>query len=206
MKKNKIVLLMVSVVSFIAHGYVYKQVEFIKKQALAAKVRASNTDLRGAPLSGLQAAGGNFVGAVFHKCNQNDNNDVLGYCVPGQEADLSGADLTGADFTNTNLQSVNFKGATLDNTIFLNTSCAEADFTGVSWSGITVVDKKMVLSNNPDLTEDDLKDADLSSYQMTIFCNATMPDGTVCSGDSWTDPDGNIFMCNCQSDDSSDDT
>ena len=233
MKKNKNTLLILLLASFMVHGYISKQVDFIKKQANSGIVHASRTDLRGANLKGLQAPGGIFVGAIFQPCVQNSSNSTLG-CVPNQKTDLSGADLTGADLSSVNAESVNFTNAILNDAFLFNSNFTQANFTGASWKNVVVVDLSIILKSNSSSTEDngsgssattdelktiaamtydDLKNLDattynenVSSYQVTTFCNATMPDGVICSGDSWTDSSGKIFKCNCKAESSADAT
>ena len=214
MKKN--IIMMMAVLQFCElHGYIKSHLaDVLSRSAAGSKVEASKYDLRGAAMSGLQASGGNFFGTKLQPCVQNANNDTLGCCT-GLPTDLSDADLSEANFSNAAASSVNFSGADFTNAQLINVDFTGSYFKGATFTGITLVDltmtANMINSSSTDSTTTvsatDLESTSAAtdgSYQLTVFCNAIMPDGTTCSGDSWTAPDGTIIKCNCPSTDSSD--
>lgn len=63
----------------------------------------------------------------------DQGQSLAGYIL--SRVDLSELDFTGADFTGCQIQKTNFKGATLDETVFVQALGKEADFTGASLKG-----------------------------------------------------------------------
>ena len=194
MKKNIIIVLVAIVSVFTLHGYLESsRTDVLNKSASGEIVQASKYDLRGANLSGLKAPRGNFFGARFQRY------------ASGYPADLSKADLTGADFSSADASYVFFENAILKNMKAVNTNFTGCYFKGADLTGMQLVDLDLIDTVNDDSSDasnDDSTDSSsgssTSDYQLTVFCNAVMPDGTICSGTSWTDPEGNIFKCNCQ--------
>ena len=206
MKKNIIIVLVAIVSVFTLRGYLESnRTDILNKSASGEIVQASKYDLRGANLSGLKAPGGNFFGARFQRYASGSNGKTLGY-----PTDLSNADLTGADFSSSDASYVFFENAILKNMKAVNTNFTGSYFKGADLTGMQLVDLDLIDTVNDDSSDasnDDSTDSSsgssTSDYQLTVFCNAVMPDGTICSGTSWTDPEGNIFKCNCPTSSSS---
>ena len=198
MKKNIIIVLVAIVSVFTLRGYLESnRTDILNKSASGEIVQASKYDLRGANLSGLKAPGGNFFGARFQRYASGSNGKTLGY-----PTDLSNADLTGADFSSSDASYVFFENAILKNMKAVNTNFTGSYFKGADLTGMQLVDLDLVSQVTSEDT-DSSSGSTSSDYQLTVFCNAVMPDGTICSGTSWTDSQGNIFKCNCPTSSSS---
>lgn len=132
----------------------------------------SRCDFRGAQalLQGIKCSGFNFNGANFSMYGASDDQSIL---VHGNIRNFNvKTDLTGSDFSNTSCVSANFENTILKNVKFTNADLSGANFT------------------NADLTGADF--TGVVNTLRTVFCGATMPDGSVCSGSSWQN-----LSCNC---------
>jgi uncharacterized protein YjbI with pentapeptide repeats len=143
--------------------------DVLKKTQSNSPLIASGVDFRGAgTLLKGQKFSGELSGANFAK---NDTNVVplTGTIkIPEQATDLSGS-----DFSNANLVSASFKGANLENAIFNGADIHWADFSQANLRGAQFKGAKNI--------------------SKARFYNATMPDGSILSYGSWTDPNGSVF-------------
>jgi uncharacterized protein YjbI with pentapeptide repeats len=149
----------------------------------------NNANLRSTKLVGNET---NLQNAELQNANLSDA-DL-------KDATLAFANLTSANFKNANLKDANLVGANLTDAILINsdlenTNLADADLTdsdltGANLTDAILTDSKMINDNNgiaganlteANLTNADLTDADLTNANLegAIFCNTTMPDGTV---------------------------
>jgi hypothetical protein len=108
-------------------------------------------------------------------------------------ANLKGANLVGAVFDSTNLRGANLAGANLENARFWYADLRDADLTGANLTGADLFTTNMRGTDlmaarlvgaglsKAHLDGADLSRADLSGVNTisTLFCNTTMPDGTI---------------------------
>jgi uncharacterized protein YjbI with pentapeptide repeats len=145
------------------------------KQAVAQRkpINISGCDFRGATtlLQGID-----FSNAIAGNVNCDTCSKITGILflteVLGQKTDLTGSNFSGA-----NLRSASFKGAIL---------------TGANFSGADVSFANFAQAN---LTTAVFTGA--TGIETAVFCGATMPDGSICSGKSWTSKKGQLFLCQC---------
>ena len=155
-------------------GYVPAQVTALKKVVAAGgAVNCANCDLRGTQeLAGLQLAGAFMPGITLQPCIANNHNKLtFMVCDPKQFANLTGV----------NLQKANLISSCLDYAIFDQANLAGADL------------------SNASIRYASLKDANIKDIVLTgneSFCHTKMPDGRVCTGDSWNGQ-GMTIPCNC---------
>lgn len=225
MKKNILLYSTLLLLSVIVRGYIPSHASFIQdKSDKNVTVTALSTDLRGAQLPNLNGASGDFIMVNAQPCEQTDTS--MGVCTVidgtlagftssnnSQSSDFSGGNFSGANLSNSSFAYAKFNNANFVNAQALNTDFTGADFTGADFTGFVVADVNLAVavintptddddgSDSTPVTASDLDKSDISDYQITCFCNSIMPDGTVCSGDSWTNSSGDIFKCNCEADD-----
>lgn len=103
-------------------------------------------------------------------------------------ADLSGTDLNGAKLVATNLVRANLSSANLSYADLRGIKAATADLRGANLRHADATGALLGSANlmGADLSHANLSDSDLNDAQMraailtdTIFCNTTMPDGTI---------------------------
>lgn len=156
-------------------GYVPVQVQALKNalQNSTQIINCSNCDFRGVVgLAGLDLHGLYAPGILFQPCIVTAENKDNGFmvCVPNQASDL-----TGINLANGYTPSSCYDYAKLD----------KADLTNLDLSNSSVENAS-------------LKDAKVAGIKATnaTFCNSVMPDGQLCTGDSWTGQ-GVTIACNC---------
>lgn len=156
-----------------AFGYIKAQVDLFKK-ALTSNTQianCANCDFRGTQdLAGVDAHGAHLPGINLQPCIQNDTNkDTVMVCIPEQIANLKGVNLANANIFSSCLDAADLSGADLSN----------ADVSNSSLQYVNLKDAKLtgIVTNN------------------ATFCNAIMPDGTLCM-ESWTGQ-GVTIDCNC---------
>lgn len=174
MNKNIVVLSLLQLSCYI-HGYNTLHVEILKNNIKNKQViNASRCDFRGAGdlLKGINVSGGQLSGAMFSMPTKKA--DVGGIIsIPGQKTDL-----TGANFSKTSLVSTNFADTVLKKVNFAGADIQYANFTGADLTGA-------VFTN-------------VQNAEFASFCGATMPDGSVCNGTSWTNKSKKVTLyCNC---------
>ena len=154
-------------------AYIASQVQAFKKvlQSKTQIANCANCDFRGVQeLAGLDAHGAHMPGATFQPCFPTliNQNSVM-VCRSGQVANM-----TGINLANANLFSVCLDGAILD-----NADLSGADLTSSSAQSASFLNAKFngIITNN------------------ATFCNATMPDGKICT-DTWSGQ-GVSISCNC---------
>ncbi len=148
------------------------------QQAIKNKefINCAACDFRGVGnvFKGLNLKGAQLSGAMFSVVDAATLAKPALIEVPGQNCDLSGVDffnatLVSTDFEKANLQKANFYGADIAYANF-----AGADLTGAKLDGAINAD-------------------------LALFCGATMPDGTVPTGQTWTSKKGKVFSMRCAS-------
>jgi len=155
-------------------------------------ISASGVDIRGANVGKIMLTGGTFSGVHAEKCVRSANQSKFSVCHPTiatnladskflsvnlSSSNFSDAIMNGVDFTGSNVSRAIFRGADLRNTIWKNVIINFTDFTNAILLGATGLQT--------------LQD---SLPGTTTFCNATMPDGAICSaGSIWN----NQIDCNC---------
>ena len=164
------------------NAYNAQQVAMVQ-QAMQANefVNAARCDFRGlgSVLSGVNLSGAQLAGAVF---------DAIPATVDPQPGLMQianqNSDLTNTNFSNATLVATSFKGATLKGANFAGADICYVDFTGADLTGAVGLDKAI-------------------NARLALFCNTTMPDGTLPTGSTWTDSSGKIFYMRCASTQSS---
>ena len=159
---------------FRLEAYNPHQIKLLKKDASGGKsINISGCDFRGA---GTLLLGIDFSNAIAGNANFDACSKVTGILflteVLGQKTDLTGSNFSGA-----NLRSASLKGAIL---------------TGANFSGADVSFANFAQAN---LTNAIFAGA--TGVATAVFCGATMPDGSICSGKSWTSKKGQVFLCQC---------
>ena len=201
MNKNtiqKILSISCLMLSMPVFGYIsiYKNAlrEYVDPIKTQTPINASGVDIRGANIGKITLTGGTFSGVHAEKCAAGDKKSKFSICRPTIPTSLANAKLlsvnlsssnfsdalmSGVDFTGSNASNSIFRGADLRNTIWNNVRVNLTDFTSANLTG----------AKGLETLQDDLPGG-------TMFCNATMPDGTVCSeGTIWN----NQVDCNCPS-------
>ena len=222
MKNNIFMLLLCSLTAGVLYGYIASHVNYAQNRSdKGKKVVVAGRDLRGAQLPSLNAANGNFKGTYAQPCVISDDSlNAPGVCISGQTTTMTNSDFTGANFFNSVFRYTDFENSVFKNATAYNADFTSAYFKGCDFTNFNVVDLQATLTVlNQDVTDDsdmttmdDLESADpadLAVYATTTFCNATMPDGTVCSDDlgTWTDStSGASYACNCSTSTSDDDS
>ena len=157
-------------------------------------INASGVDIRGANIGKINLTGGTFSGVHAEKCVSGTNTSKFAACFPTIPTSLVGSQflsvnlsssnfsdalMSGVNFTGSNIWKAVFRGTDLRNTSWKNVRVNFTDFTNANLTGATGLET----------LQDDAPGS-------TTFCNATMPDGTVCSsGTMWN----NKIDCNCPS-------
>lgn len=156
------------------------------KSIILVEGSLKRANLRGTDLSGADLSFVNFhesiydLETIFDECIYTSGIETLSgneiystlaqagamYIASGvnlRGSDLRNADLRGADLSEANLSNANLNGADLSQATLFQANLEGADL------------------DYADLTDADLEQANLVNAQirMTIFCNTTMPDGTV---------------------------
>lgn len=153
----------------------YNQMHVLGAQsAKELPITASGCDFRGsaALLKNVNFINAQISGALFN-ANGTDETPAVGTVkIPGQTTDLSGLNFSGASCVSTG-----FKGTILRRAIFDNADICYADFTGADLRGAKL-DKAQNVS-------------------LARFDGAIMPDGTKCTGKTWTSASGRVFYCHC---------
>lgn len=156
-------------------GYVPAQVQALKNglQNSTQVINCANCDFRGViGLQGLDLHGLYAPGISFQPCIVTPENKDNGFmvCVPNQASDLTG---------------VNLANGYTPSSCYDNAKLDTADLSNLDLSNASVQNAS-------------LKDAKISGIKTTnaTFCNSVMPDGKVCTGDSWTGQ-GVTIACNC---------
>lgn len=197
-KNNTKYILLVGLFAFctqiFAYVPVYKQAlqEYVDPMKTQSASKITRADLRGANIGKIVMKGGSFSGVRAEKCQPGDNSSKYAVCVPTNptifansqflNVNLSGSNfseavMSGVNFTGSNAWKAIFRGADLRNTKWTNVRVNFTDFSGANLTGATGLQT----------LQDDAPGS-------TCFCNATMPDGTVCtSGTVWN----NQIDCNC---------
>lgn len=172
------VLIGICAMSLSIHSYMKFQAAAFKKALTDSKsvVNCSGCDLRGiVGLSGVDAHGIQLSLANFQPCDPSDQNKNNGnmICIKNQASDLSKINLA-----NASLFSVCFDYANLENAILSGADATFASFQHVDLHGAKV---------------------DALKAEGAVFCNATMPDGRVCTQElgTWSGQ-GVTIKCNCQ--------
>lgn len=223
--KKTLIMVLCCLSTFFVDSYIESHVNYVQSQSDSGEtVDATGRDLRGAQLTNLQADGGDFRQVTAQPCEQNSSNTTLGVCIPGQTTNMSNGIFSNVDFTNSVFRYVDFAGATFTNATAYNVDFTGSYFVGADLSGLQLVTTDTALAmlnlssdddDSDPVTEDDLAAADAADVALctaTSFCNAVMPDGTVCTADLsvWTDASsGQVIACGCDLSlgvDSSDDT
>lgn len=172
------VLIGICAVSVSVHSYMIIQASTLKQDlsSSASVVNCSGCDLRGVVgLAGVDAHGIQLALANFQPCVPSDANKNNGnmICIKDQVSNLAGINLANAFLYSVCFDHANLEKATL--------SGADATFASFQYA--------------------DLNEAKVDSMitEGAVFCNATMPDGRVCSQqlDTWTGQ-GVTIKCNCQ--------
>lgn len=155
-------------------------------------INASGIDIRGANVGKIMLTGGTFSGVHAEKCDAGSKKSKFSICYPTiatnladskflsvnlSSSNFSDAVMSGVDFTGSNASRAIFRGADLRNTIWKNVVVNFTDFTNAILTG----------AKGLETLQDQLPGT-------TSFCNAKMPDGSVCSaGTIWN----NTVDCNC---------
>ena len=144
------------------------------KKAIQDPTKVANCaqcDFRGTQeLIGVDAHGANLAGVTLQPCISNPVNQTIPMlCIPNQVANLTGINLANANLFSSCLDGAIFDGANLSNANLSNSSAQYASFVNANVMGIITAN--------------------------STFCNAMMPDGTLCT-DSWTGQ-GVTIACNC---------
>lgn len=157
------------------YGYNTLQVKLVKQKIKAKEyINTSRCDFRGADLSNLDFSGGQHGGAIFSTPKKKSKVGGI-VSIPGQRTKL-----TNCNFSNSSLFSTSFEEAILTGSNFSGADIQFANFSGADLTGAK-------FDNIPQKISD-----------TAIFCGATMPDGTKCTGTSWTDKTGKIkLLCHC---------
>lgn len=174
----KQIIKIVSILTFFLHqeiifGEIPARVAAFKK-AIQDPTKVANCaqcDFRGTQeLIGVDAHGANLPGLTLQPCISNSvNQNIPMLCIPNQVANLTGINLANANLFSSCLDGAIFDGANLSNANLSNSSAQYASFKGANVTGI------------------------ITTY--STFCNATMPDGALCT-DSWTGQ-GVTIACSC---------
>ncbi len=201
MNKNNIkqlVSLSFLITSMPIFGYIPVQAKILQEYAdpikTAKPINASGLDIRGANLGQLFFTGGGLSGVHAEPCQAGQTHSKFAVCHPRMATNLVGSkflgvNLASSNFSNALLSSVDFTGSILWKVVL-----AGADLRNTIWDNARVL---FTIFTNANLTgakglenlQDDFPGA-------TTFCNATMPDGTICSpGTMWN----NKIDCNCPS-------
>ncbi|MFA5998906.1 MAG: pentapeptide repeat-containing protein [Candidatus Babeliales bacterium] len=155
---------------FNVEAYNPYQIKVLKQQIAQGvkKINVSGADFRGSggfdasnahlSLKGINLSNAQLSGAAFNTPTKPASSPFLTHTI-GQQTDL-----TKANFSNALLVSTNFAGAILQGANFAGTDIMFANFAGA------------------DLTGANLKG--VKNMATAVFCGATMPDGTICSGAS----------------------
>lgn len=139
-------------------------------------VNASHCDFRGLGdfFQGLNFTGMQLTGTLFGPISAAPTLQSFLVQIPGQVSDLSNC---------------NFKNATLVSTSFESAILHKANFNGA--------DIAYANFSNADLTGAKLDKA--LNADLALFCGATMPDGTIPTGSTWTSKSGKVFQLHCSS-------
>jgi uncharacterized protein YjbI with pentapeptide repeats len=103
---------------------------------------------------------------------------------PHPDVDWSGCDVHGANLDDVRLRNANLSGANLDGAFLRN-----SDLNGVNFTGASLVNANLYFSDmaNTNLTNANLFGANLDGAALfgydAIFCNTTMPDGSINNDD-----------------------
>lgn len=158
-----------------SHLLAYNQMHVSTVQTTTIQpIVASGCDFRGAAslLKNVNFSGAQLAGALFN-ANEKEETPAAGTIkIPSQTTDLSSVNFSGAT-----LVSTGFKKTVLRNAIFDNADIRYADFTGADLRGAKL-DKALNVS-------------------LARFDGAIMPDGTKCTGKTWTSASGKQFYCHC---------
>lgn len=157
----------------------YNKMHVQMVQQLSAKgqpINVSGCDFRGAAglLKSVNFSNAQASGAAF---NINDANVIATagtVKIPNQTTDLTGVNFSGAQ-----LVSADFRGSILKNANFTGANVLFADFTNADLTGAQI-DK-------------------VQNLFFAKFCGAIMPDGSKCTGKTWTSKTGKQIYCHCAS-------
>lgn len=143
-------------------AYNHHQIAVLKKQIAQGvkKINASGADFRGAGilLKGINLSNAQLSGAAFNTPTKVAESPFLTQVI-GQKTDLTKANFSKAGLVSTNFGGAILKGANFNGADISFANFAEADLTGANLKGAL-------------------------NRSSAVFCGATMPDGTTCSGAS----------------------
>ena len=172
---KNIIQIMILFCSVQLYSYNLKHATKLKTMVTAGTgVNASHCDFRGLGdfFKGLNFTGIQFTGALFGSVSSAPTLQSFLVQVPSQVSDLSKC-----NFKNATLVSTSFESATLHKVNFNGADIAYANFSNADLTGAKL---------------DGALNADLA-----LFCGATMPDGTIPTGSTWTSSKGNVFQLHC---------
>jgi uncharacterized protein YjbI with pentapeptide repeats len=151
----------------------------------------SKFDLRGANLSKIQLSGANLSTSQLQPLTKEDiSRNPWSIGKKGNPTDISSGNFSNAILTSINGQRVNAVGANFSGADFSQSSWKYANFSGADFSHATIL--------LTDFSHANLKGvkgfATINKPQpgTSTFCNATMPSGKICKGDTVDGVD-----CNC---------
>ncbi|MBI2352874.1 pentapeptide repeat-containing protein [Candidatus Dependentiae bacterium] len=178
MKQRWLVIVLTMINSFIVSYNKYHI--SILKDILAQKkmINVSGCDFRGTDSVGayslreVDLSGGQISGALFSMPTKESNVDGI-VSIPNQKSDL-----TGSKFKNAECVSTDFSNAILRKSNFNGANIAGANFSGADLTGA--------------------KFKKVKNARTAVFCGATMPDGTKCTGTTWKNKSKSVTLyCNC---------
>ncbi len=179
-------------------GYIpiYKNTlkEYVDPIKTQTPIRASGVDIRGANIGKILLKGGTFSGVHAEKCEAGPKKSNFSICSPTVPTSLANSkflsvNLSSSNFSDALMSNVDFTGSNVSNSIFKGTDLRNTVWSNVRVNFTNFMNANLTGAKGLETLQDDLPGA-------TTFCNATMPDGTVCStGTIWN----NQIDCNCPS-------
>jgi len=143
---------------------------------------AAGLDLRGGNIGAISMTGGSLANTHGEQCQPTAQQSIFEICIPSRQTNLVNAKFLGVDFSGSNwsnalMSGVNFTGSTFWNAIFRGTDFSNSTLTNVAIHWTDFTGANFTGAKGLDTLQDDAPGG-------SIFCNATMPDGKICSSDT----------------------